>query len=888
MNRPFTLALAILAVLCFEPIAIGQEYTVRAPESPTSMIRFPYQDSTRTITEALPIVISGETVRFFWAESTVIRSAASTNGGETWSQPIVVATTAANVRYLTGIRTLTGRVLLAWRDTNGVVATYSDDGLSWAAPFVIETTVTNLLLSRTTDGKLWLSYRWILGGVVRLITSTDNGVTWSAPLSMPSYVKSQLSIVSGSGSALIGFFPSSAGKIEKVVSVNGGSTWSTASAIISGGAGEEVPRARRLSDGTIIVAYQSATIDSTPFPYTAYDVLYVTSADDGTTWSSPQRFTLYLGNDKLHNVDLMNDKLFVLFGSDRYYPARITGNPLPMSLWFGTIGGTPDSLAPPVFLGCSVSPQIPNFPAIIRVYTDDEMGMLSVSVRYAFNSVMQPEMPLYDDGMHNDFYAGDNVFGNELPPLPEGNIEFWCDITNFAGRSLSNIQALLVSNAAPHDAPGAQGDSMKVAMSSAGVFGRTVLNWPGPRPWYLGMQYPARTYLEHLYNGGIWIAGKIDTLSARWPLVSTVSEYDPYITGELSSGGGSADTIWKVIGRNSLKPSGWDDYWRNSMGFHSPGDQNFFCTYSDYFYHPSSHVPLGVKVIQSSFTWDGTTLPGVQILDYRIMNNSHRPIDSAYVAFFADADVGPSYSWMFSARNYTAYSPSVRTAIAHNPTDPGSTPMGVTILGSVPEALRITYKWYPGLQSPDTDSARYRLMSDGTVQPTGFPAIDDIRFLVSVGPFTIRPYTSPNPDTLRLGFALLAAMNVDQVLARAAQAQDVYQRVIVRGEPIDPPYPPPVPNQFELSQNYPNPFNPTTTIRFHLTGTQTSNPQPQTAVTLEVFDILGREVAVLVNEMKPPGVYEVTWNADHLASGVYFYTLRSGNYVSTRKALLLK
>ncbi|MBI5472094.1 MAG: T9SS type A sorting domain-containing protein [Ignavibacteriae bacterium] len=870
----------IVALLFFSSTeCIAKEHALGRTTALSSISRFPFQDSARTIPEAVPVVMSGETVMFFWAESTVVRSAKSSDGGVTWNSPTNVATAQTPVQYLSAIRSSTGRVIIVWRDTTGVVETYSDNGQTWSAPFVIATTVTNLLLSQTTDGKLWLSYRWILGGVVRLITSTDNGATWTAPLSMPSYVKNQLSIVSGLGSAIVGFFISAANKLERVVSLNGGSTWSSASPILSGGGSEEMPRARNLSVGTIIVVYQSGRVDSTPLPYTTYDVMYVASSDGGATWSSAQNFTRYLGIDQLRGIDLMNGKPFVLFGSDRFFPARITSSQLPRQLWYGTIGGTPDSLAPPVFLGWSVSPQITNFPAIIRVYTDDEVGMLAVKVRYAFNGILQPELSLFDDGMHNDLFAGDNVFGNDLPPLPEGTIDFWCDITDFTGVSLRNNQVVVFIRA-PQDAPGAQGDSMKVSMNNVGVFGRIVHNWPSPRPFFVGMQYPARTDLEHLYSGGIWIGGMIDTLSGRWPLVSTVSEYDPYITGELSSAGGSADTVWKTKGRNSPKPSGWDGYWGNSIAFRSPGDQNFFCTYSDYFYRPSSHIPLGVKVIQSSFTWNGSTLPGVQILDYRIANNSQRTINSAYVAFFADADVGPNTYAGFYGRNYTEFFPAYRAAIAHNSVDPGSTPMGVSILGSVPDSLRITYKWYPGLQSPQTDSMRYQLMSDGVVQPTGFPAVDDIRFLVSVGPFTIRPYTSSNPDTLRIGFAVLSAMNIPQLLDRAGQAQDVYQRVIVRGEPIEPPVPPSIPTQFNLSQNYPNPFNSSTKIEYQI---------PRTShVELRVFDILGRHVATLVNEAKTPGTYEAIFDARQMASGVYFYSLSADGFASSRKALLIR
>ncbi|RME58567.1 T9SS C-terminal target domain-containing protein [Candidatus Parcubacteria bacterium] len=88
------------------------------------------------------------------------------------------------------------------------------------------------------------------------------------------------------------------------------------------------------------------------------------------------------------------------------------------------------------------------------------------------------------------------------------------------------------------------------------------------------------------------------------------------------------------------------------------------------------------------------------------------------------------------------------------------------------------------------------------------------------------------------------------------------------------------PTGFRLAQNYPNPFNPATTIRFQL---------PQSGfVSLKVYDLTGREVAVLVNEQKPAGTYQVNFDAGQLASGVYFYRLQAGNFQQTRKMLLMR
>jgi hypothetical protein len=89
-----------------------------------------------------------------------------------------------------------------------------------------------------------------------------------------------------------------------------------------------------------------------------------------------------------------------------------------------------------------------------------------------------------------------------------------------------------------------------------------------------------------------------------------------------------------------------------------------------------------------------------------------------------------------------------------------------------------------------------------------------------------------------------------------------------------------IPESFGVTQNYPNPFNPTTNIEFRLSNSG--------FVTLKVFDVLGREVATLLNEERQAGIYKATWDASKLPSGVYFYTLRAGDFVETMKMVLAK
>jgi photosystem II stability/assembly factor-like uncharacterized protein len=89
-----------------------------------------------------------------------------------------------------------------------------------------------------------------------------------------------------------------------------------------------------------------------------------------------------------------------------------------------------------------------------------------------------------------------------------------------------------------------------------------------------------------------------------------------------------------------------------------------------------------------------------------------------------------------------------------------------------------------------------------------------------------------------------------------------------------------LPNEFSLRQNYPNPFNPTTTINYSI--------PKSSSVSIKVYDLLGREISTLVNENKPVGNYSVQFNASKLVSGVYFYRMHAGDFVQTKKLILLK
>jgi hypothetical protein len=196
------------------------------------------------------------------------------------------------------------------------------------------------------------------------------------------------------------------------------------------------------------------------------------------------------------------------------------------------------------------------------------------------------------------------------------------------------------------------------------------------------------------------------------------------------------------------------------------------------------------------------------------------------------------------------------------------------------------------IHNQDCSNINPRFFYSGTFEPysgwiNNFNV--DQRKLLSVGPFDIK-----SNDTVIIVAAYLVGRGNSPINSVQAGKQ-VNQNII---EVFNNNFPVVVGveselnviSDFYLHQNYPNPFNPTTKIKFSIPSNK--NPLPGVArgglVTLKVYDILGKEVAVLVNEEKSPGEYEVNFNAANLSSGVYFYQLKSGDFIQNKKMILLK
>ncbi len=145
-------------------------------------------------------------------------------------------------------------------------------------------------------------------------------------------------------------------------------------------------------------------------------------------------------------------------------------------------------------------------------------------------------------------------------------------------------------------------------------------------------------------------------------------------------------------------------------------------------------------------------------------------------------------------------------------------------------------------------------------------------------PFDSLFYVIPGPFTISL-FVYNAQSVIDSATARFHSAQT--------GLSVDEQASNGKPTSFVLEQNYPNPFNPSTEIRYQI-PVEDPTRREVSHVTLKVFDLLGREMATLVNEVKQSGTHTVTWDASGFSSSVYFYRLIVGDFVETKRLVVVR
>ncbi|PJA97359.1 MAG: hypothetical protein CO129_01615 [Ignavibacteriales bacterium CG_4_9_14_3_um_filter_34_10] len=293
------------------------------------------------------------------------------------------------------------------------------------------------------------------------------------------------------------------------------------------------------------------------------------------------------------------------------------------------------------------------------------------------------------------------------------------------------------------------------------------------------------------------------------------------------------------------------------------------------FHDLNNQNSLGIVTTLTTYEFIESPNNNFIILHYKFSNNSQATISNFFAGLYFDWDMDESDY----ADNVAAFDDTGNFGYVFNSNgEPIKTKIALAVLSSDNIGFYGIHNNGEdggfGVYDGFTDSEKWLAITNGLGKPQAGPY--DISCVVSSGPYDI-----PSGNSLDVAFAIVASDSLELLRNAVANSKIKYNEIIT-----DIKEQKNFPQKFFLEQNYPNPFNPSTTIQYSIPSSTEYYSVLQN-VTLKVYDILGNEVATLVNEHKPAGVYNVQFIMNNLSSGVYFYTLKAGSFTETKKMLLL-
>ncbi|NWF89264.1 MAG: S8 family serine peptidase [Ignavibacteriaceae bacterium] len=282
---------------------------------------------------------------------------------------------------------------------------------------------------------------------------------------------------------------------------------------------------------------------------------------------------------------------------------------------------------------------------------------------------------------------------------------------------------------------------------------------------------------------------------------------------------------------------------------------------------------LGLDVKLNSFSFDNIEDQNYILLRYDITSNTQTTISNLFAGLFFDWDL------IDGSDDFTAYDSLYNFAYSYHIGGNPDTWVAAALISSENYGFWAInnaggdggFSIYDGF----SDEEKWQSVSSGIGKRQA--GAGDVSNVVSGGPFLIE-----SNDTLRVAFAVAAGFSLEELRTAVSNARTKYSQIPTSIFVNDDIYP----NNFYLSQNFPNPFNPSTRIRFAIA----QNIKSQLSkVTLKIYDVLGNEVTTLLDEYRPAGNYEIEFkNMGTLPSGVYFYRLHAGDFVESKKCIMIK
>ncbi len=775
--------------------------------------------------ELVPLVLSDSVLAFFWGNQDSLLFSTSLDTGKTWANPITIGTNIY-ASYLTGIITDSGRILLSWLE-------YID------ATVKLRIAYSDDLLNWNINTLSQFNYAY-----APKLSKTNDGKLWLF------YSK---------------YYDATWNDLFYVISADNGKNWSKEK-LFSNDSGDEFDCIVVSNSNSDIIAFYDNYIFNQNWNE---DIFKKISIDGGLTWG---------------------DAVPVLESDQHEYLPEVLTDSSGL-MWL-------------IFSFTSVSS---NFPQSDVCYTKSTDGGNTWDVPTPFTQYAG-----YDGGLHallfndqpfvvftstrwmlfeNDYTTWYGVIGitkdNNPPPA------FLNLLTETVGKNLSfNLQAYVADETGISEVKaeinlnginqgiiqlrddGLHNDSS----ADDNIWGTAIGPFESAKPEdsvkiYLSITDNSNNSISVLPYSGIFEIPAIHNsgnivlsfnnnsqLSEYW--TSGISAHWPKENGNdyLAYGGlwiGAEISGTKRVMNLDFYENDWQKVENTYINI-APGisDQDADLYYEDFL----AAERIGLEVHQKSYQWSNPTRDDFIIIEYSVKNKSAIKLDNILAALWLDPDIPRENSF----DDLGGYDSSRGMIYQYDSQNNPAGYFGTRLLNGKPQTAKNS------TNDPTLDISRYNFMTTGIYHPNSTPA--DYRMIITAQPFTLAP-----GDFNTVAFGIVLGNGLSELQINSDTMETIYKGITV-GLPEEDKNS--VPVSYFLAQNYPNPFNPTTKISYAI--------PKKSFVTIKIFDVLGKEVFQLVNQEKSAGKYEAGFDASAFSTRVYFYKIQAGDFVETKKMILLK
>jgi hypothetical protein len=645
--------------------------------------RLPVQNASQSIKESAPVWLSENEIMIFYVNESKdsIFSARSNNRGQSWSNPqfefeIDSLQQTQEFNFPSALKTNSGRLIFAWSVIGeGIHLHYSDNnGTDWSQKQIIigtgsipvfQKNLFNIKLSQLDDDRIILCFNPANDlGTLYYKESLNDGVTWSdtaKKILTGGYRFTDHSIISTTGSSLICIFKlsrtlSSNTNIYARFSNDNGVTWGDTINLSGYSTNDILPRITKTANDDIWISYVRTESISwgTYLTFTVGDLFYKKSSDAGITWSQESQLTHFIGDD---NYISMNSSGYAPFVS--YSTVKFTGL---NQIAYGILDESSETFTPPaLFYSYSTQGGIPDS-IIIRAYVKDDTEVESVRLYFEDSTTVSQ---LFDDGTHQDFSAGDGIFGNivNYDFTRYGNVIYF-DVNKlllpFSNKGLiadvsfrnTVLTTFLLADIDNNKSKGFS--SIYMVAGSQGIFEESAF------------LFSSGFFLSGFANGTLWTNA-----------VASATLVEDYLPGTINSNPSDPIFNFYTIQKDDIPFGYFWQKWKDAVslgaefydgdgdGIYEPVDKNWngtwdlnedmplligditaWCVYNDAL--PKNQRrwntvdPQGIEIRQTVFADTNPELENVIFIRYSILNTGTvaETMDSVYFGVWEDADVG--------------------------------------------------------------------------------------------------------------------------------------------------------------------------------------------------------------------------------------------------------